>query len=71
MKKSNGLSFQKAHRRFLKKSLMADFEEGMTSVDLCTQKQNTASVNLLRKLGFEIDHDWEYALKQLSNGEWT
>jgi ribosomal protein S18 acetylase RimI-like enzyme len=41
------------------------FEKGMNSVALYTSEQNTASIALLRKLGFEVGHNWKFMRKNL------
>jgi ribosomal protein S18 acetylase RimI-like enzyme len=41
------------------------FEKGMNSVALYTSEQNTASITLLRKLGFEVRHHWKFMRKNL------
>jgi ribosomal protein S18 acetylase RimI-like enzyme len=41
------------------------FENGMDSVGLYTSEQNVPSVNLLRKLGFEVGHHWKFMRKNL------
>jgi ribosomal protein S18 acetylase RimI-like enzyme len=41
------------------------FEKGMDSVALYTSEQNTPSVTLLRKLGFEVGHNWKFMRKTL------
>jgi ribosomal protein S18 acetylase RimI-like enzyme len=42
------------------------FEKGMDSVALYTSEQNTPSVTLLRKLGFEVGHNWKFMRKTLT-----
>ncbi|TET64101.1 GNAT family N-acetyltransferase [Candidatus Bathyarchaeota archaeon] len=39
------------------------FKKKMNSVALYTSEKNTASVNLLRKLGFKIGHHWRFMRK--------
>jgi len=41
------------------------FEKGMASAALHTTEQNTASIALLRKLGFEVGHHWRFMRKNL------
>ncbi|MGB9684443.1 MAG: GNAT family N-acetyltransferase [Candidatus Bathyarchaeales archaeon] len=41
------------------------YEKGMDSVALYTVEQNTPSVMLLRKLGFEVGHHWRFMRKTL------
>lgn len=41
------------------------FEKGMDSVVLYTSEQNAASITLLRKLGFEVGHNWKFMRKNL------
>jgi ribosomal protein S18 acetylase RimI-like enzyme len=41
------------------------FEKGMHSVALYTSEQNAASIALLRKLGFEMSHNWKFMRKNL------
>jgi ribosomal protein S18 acetylase RimI-like enzyme len=41
------------------------YEEGMDSVALHTAEQNTPSVTLLKKLGFEVKHVWKFMHKNL------
>jgi ribosomal protein S18 acetylase RimI-like enzyme len=41
------------------------FEKGMNSVALYTYEQNTVSITLLRKLGFEVRHHWKFMRKNL------
>jgi len=42
------------------------FESGMDSVALYTAEQNVASVTLLKKLGFEIGHQWRFMRKHFN-----
>jgi ribosomal protein S18 acetylase RimI-like enzyme len=39
------------------------FEQGMDSVSLFTLETNAPSVKLLKKIGFEIDQNWKFMLK--------
>jgi ribosomal protein S18 acetylase RimI-like enzyme len=39
------------------------YEKGMNSVGLYTAEQNTPSVTLLKKLGFEVKHVWKFMQK--------
>jgi ribosomal protein S18 acetylase RimI-like enzyme len=41
------------------------YERGMDSVALHTAEQNTPSVTLLKKLGFEVKHVWKFMHKNL------
>ena len=41
------------------------YEEGMDSVALHTAEQNTPSVTLLKKLGFEVKHVWKFMHKNI------
>jgi ribosomal protein S18 acetylase RimI-like enzyme len=41
------------------------YEKGMDSVALYTAEQNTPSVMLLKKLGFEVGHHWKFMRKTL------
>jgi ribosomal protein S18 acetylase RimI-like enzyme len=41
------------------------YEKGMDSVTLHTAEQNTPSVTLLKKLGFEVKHVWKFMHKNL------
>ncbi len=45
------------------------YEKGMDSVGLYTAEQNTPSVMLLRKLGFEVGHQWKFMRKTLHKKE--
>ena len=40
-------------------------EKGMESVALYTSEKNSASISLLKKLGFKIRHHWKFLYKQL------
>jgi len=39
------------------------FEQGMDSVCLFTVETNVPAINLLRKIGFEIEHSWKFMRK--------
>jgi len=41
------------------------FEKGMNSVALHTSEKNVASVALLRKIGFQVGHNWKFMRKTL------
>lgn len=41
------------------------YKKGVDSVGLYTVEQNTPSVTLLRKLGFEVGHHWKFIRKTL------
>jgi ribosomal protein S18 acetylase RimI-like enzyme len=43
------------------------FEKGMDSVALYTQDQNTASVALLRKFDFRVEHHWKFMRKNFEH----
>jgi len=45
------------------------FEKGLDSVALYTSEQNVASTTLLRKLGFEVAHQWKFMRKNLTQNE--
>jgi ribosomal protein S18 acetylase RimI-like enzyme len=43
------------------------FEKGMKTVALYTSETNVPSITLLRKIGFEVGHNWKFMRKSLKN----
>jgi RimJ/RimL family protein N-acetyltransferase len=42
------------------------FEKGMNSVALYASEQNAASMSLLQRIGFRINHHWKFMRKDLA-----
>jgi ribosomal protein S18 acetylase RimI-like enzyme len=50
---------------FTRRAMNSLFEKGMDSAALYTSEQNTPSVFLLQKLGFNIGHHWKFMRRKL------